>query len=251
MREAPEPEPVAEAVKVPVAGSIVPHFGQGMTVQTLAADYRRIVELVESAPEGGEGAMAKDIASGLGLELVPAKIEGVRSRARRLAERGWLAVSLTEVRDNAVYLSVDDIGVSLRQRIAYTETSLPSPAVAAPTAASPRRPVGRPPAWWEEQRASGWSGNRAEVSTGACSPSAPLPLRNPPQPSPRPAQVRLRSAPPSAGDNRNASTSSTIRAPSTRGSSTHTGFLIDVACDSGRYAIVHHYERIDPAVAVS
>ncbi|MFF3879139.1 hypothetical protein [Streptomyces sp. NPDC001978] len=93
VQEAPEPVPAAKAVKVPVAGSIVPHFGEGMTVEALAPDYRRIVELVESAPEGGEGVSAKEIASGLGLELVPAKIEGVRSKARRLAERGWLAVS--------------------------------------------------------------------------------------------------------------------------------------------------------------
>jgi hypothetical protein len=93
VQEAPEPVPAAKAVKVPVAGSIVPHFGEGMTVEALAPDYRRIVELVESGPEGGEGVTAKEIASGLGLELVPAKIEGVRSKARRLAERGWLTVS--------------------------------------------------------------------------------------------------------------------------------------------------------------
>ncbi|WP_245873202.1 single-stranded DNA-binding protein [Streptomyces phaeoluteigriseus] len=39
---------------------------------------------------------------------------------------------ITEIRDNVVYLSVDDLGISLRQRIAYTETSLPSLAAAAP-----------------------------------------------------------------------------------------------------------------------
>lgn len=27
----------------------------------------------------------------------------------------------------------------------------------------------------------------------------------------------------------------------------HTGFLVDVACDAGRYAVVHHYEKLDPA----
>lgn len=91
VQKAPVPE--AKAVKVPVAGSIVPHFGEGMTVQALAPDYRRIVELVESSPGDSEGVSAKEIASGLGLELVPAKIEGVRSKARRMAERGWLAVS--------------------------------------------------------------------------------------------------------------------------------------------------------------
>ncbi|MER8062596.1 MULTISPECIES: hypothetical protein [unclassified Streptomyces] len=87
------PLPEAKAVKVPIAGSIVPHVGEGMTVEVLAPGYRRIVELVASSPGGDEGASAKEIAFGPGLELVPAKIEGVRSKARRLAERGWLAVS--------------------------------------------------------------------------------------------------------------------------------------------------------------
>lgn len=91
VQEAPEAVPAAKAVKVPVPGSTVPHFGEGMTVEALAPEYRWIVELVGSGPEGGEGVSAKEIASG--LELVPAKIEGARSRARRLAERGWLAVS--------------------------------------------------------------------------------------------------------------------------------------------------------------
>ncbi|MFF9458872.1 hypothetical protein [Streptomyces flaveolus] len=27
----------------------------------------------------------------------------------------------------------------------------------------------------------------------------------------------------------------------------HTGFMIDVACDAGRYSVVHHYEELDPA----
>lgn len=64
-----------------------------MTVEALAPDYRRIVELMESCPEGGEGVSAKEIASGLGLELVPAKIEGVRAKTKRLAEQDWLTVS--------------------------------------------------------------------------------------------------------------------------------------------------------------
>ncbi|MFF1276960.1 single-stranded DNA-binding protein [Streptomyces marokkonensis] len=85
---------------------------------------------------------------------------------------------ITEIRDNALYLSVDELGISLRQRIAYTETSLPSPAaaapisptasvasVAAPAAAQPvgvgaggpaAGQAGGPPAWWERRRATGW-----------------------------------------------------------------------------------------------
>lgn len=71
------------------------------------------------------------------------------------------------VKDDSVYLSVDDLGISLRRRIAYTETSLPSPIAARPvTAPPPPQPAtafpatgrpGSPPAWWEEKRASSWS----------------------------------------------------------------------------------------------
>lgn len=86
-------EEAAARDKDPVAGSIVPRRGEGMTAAALAPDYRRIVELVESGPGDGEGISAKDIAGRLELPLVPAKIEGVRSRAKRLAERGWLAAS--------------------------------------------------------------------------------------------------------------------------------------------------------------
>ncbi|MFI6056552.1 hypothetical protein ACIBCO_41705 [Streptomyces violascens] len=91
--DVPVPGPREAVVeRLPVAGSIVPRHGEEMTAAALAPDYRRIVELVESAAGEGEGISAKQVAAGLGLELVPAKIEGVRSRARRLAERGWLTV---------------------------------------------------------------------------------------------------------------------------------------------------------------
>ncbi|OIJ93220.1 single-stranded DNA-binding protein [Streptomyces sp. MUSC 14] len=76
---------------------------------------------------------------------------------------------ITAIRDNSIYLSVDDIGISLRGRIAYTETSLPSPAAAAPVtvplAPQPKAPTtprpttgreSRPPAWWEKKRAARW-----------------------------------------------------------------------------------------------
>ncbi|MFI6690059.1 hypothetical protein [Streptomyces sp. NPDC050485] len=39
---------------------------------------------------GPEGLRAKELAGLLGLELVPAKIEGVRVKVKRLAARGWL-----------------------------------------------------------------------------------------------------------------------------------------------------------------
>jgi single-strand DNA-binding protein len=100
---------------------------------------------------------------------------------------------ITEIRDNAVYLSVDDLGISLRQRIAYTETSLPSPAaaapisptasvasVAAPAAAQPSGAgtggrsagqTGSPPAWWEQRRTTGWHHPAARTPADAVSPN--------------------------------------------------------------------------------
>ncbi|MFE2583305.1 single-stranded DNA-binding protein [Streptomyces sp. NPDC059378] len=90
---------------------------------------------------------------------------------------------ITEIRDNSLYLSVDDLGISLRQRIAYTESSLPSPAAAAPVtpppAAQPAAPStprpatrgpGNPPAWWEARRSSGWSEPRTSTTAAGAAP---------------------------------------------------------------------------------
>ncbi|MBG0850331.1 hypothetical protein I2W78_00160 [Streptomyces spinoverrucosus] len=90
---AQEAPAVSGKAPAPVVGSVVPRWHEAATVDALAVDYRRIVELVESSAGGSEGISAKQLAAGLGLELVPAKIEGVRSKARRLAERGWLTAS--------------------------------------------------------------------------------------------------------------------------------------------------------------
>jgi hypothetical protein len=86
----PRQEP-AEAEKGPAAGTIVPRWHRGAAAQALAPGYRRIVELVES--HDGEGISAKELTARMDLALVPAKIEGVRSKAKRLAERGWLTAS--------------------------------------------------------------------------------------------------------------------------------------------------------------
>ncbi|KIX79628.1 hypothetical protein SF12_03680 [Streptomyces sp. MBRL 601] len=40
---------------------------------------------------GGNAMDCRQLADALGLERVPAKVEGVRSKAKRLASRGWLA----------------------------------------------------------------------------------------------------------------------------------------------------------------
>lgn len=89
---------------------------------------------------------------------------------------------ITDVRDSTLWISVDAIGISLRQRIVYTETSLPGPAAAAPVIAPPqpaapsaprpatRRP-GNPPHWWEEKRSANWTATGSTTTADR----APLP----------------------------------------------------------------------------
>lgn len=80
-----------EAVPSPVSGSVVPPWRDGVPETVLAPDYQRILGVLEERRAAGKGPVkAREIAAELGLETTPAKVEGVRSRARRLAERGWL-----------------------------------------------------------------------------------------------------------------------------------------------------------------
>ncbi|MET7861276.1 hypothetical protein ABZS81_29565 [Streptomyces sp. NPDC005318] len=80
-----------EAGSAAVAGSTVPHRREGVTGTALAPDYQRIMSVLAAEKTAGRGGMrAKELAAALGLELVPAKIEGVRCRAKRLVEWGWI-----------------------------------------------------------------------------------------------------------------------------------------------------------------
>ncbi|MEU6325478.1 hypothetical protein, partial [Streptomyces sp. NPDC047009] len=79
--------PVAGAVGA-VPGSVVPRWREGLDAGVLASDYRRIMAIVTELVE--EAMDCRQLAVALGLEPVPAKVEGVRSKAKRLAARGWL-----------------------------------------------------------------------------------------------------------------------------------------------------------------
>lgn len=87
-----ETEAEQETAPSPVPGSTVPPWREGLPVTVLASDYQRISGVVEERAPAGQGSLkVREIAVGLlGLETTPAKVEGVRSKARRLAERGWL-----------------------------------------------------------------------------------------------------------------------------------------------------------------
>jgi hypothetical protein len=55
---------------------------------SVLADYQRIVSVLESEA-GREGMRCQQLAVALGVQAVPAKVEGLRSKAKRLVERGW------------------------------------------------------------------------------------------------------------------------------------------------------------------
>ncbi|MEV8563910.1 hypothetical protein AB0478_47865, partial [Streptomyces sp. NPDC051917] len=75
----------------PVPGSIVPPWREGLPVTVLTPDYQRILGVLEERQPSCQGPLkAREITVQLGLETTSAKVEGVRSKARRLAERGWL-----------------------------------------------------------------------------------------------------------------------------------------------------------------
>ena len=62
----------------------------------LAPDCQRIVGMLEERRSAGKGPVkAREIAVELGLEVTPAKVEGVRTKARHLAERGWLLLEVS------------------------------------------------------------------------------------------------------------------------------------------------------------
>lgn len=79
-------------VTAAVPGSVVPHWREGLASTVLAPDYQRIMDvLAGGSGTCGEAMDCRQLAAALGLEPVPAKVEGVRSKAKRLAARGWLA----------------------------------------------------------------------------------------------------------------------------------------------------------------
>ncbi|MFD8693171.1 hypothetical protein [Streptomyces sp. NPDC059651] len=91
LTEAAEAETVSAPAPAPVPGSIVPPWCEGLPVTVLAPDCQQILGVLEERRSAGRQPLkAREITALLGLETSSAKVEGVRSKARRLAERGWL-----------------------------------------------------------------------------------------------------------------------------------------------------------------
>lgn len=88
------PDPGQVSVPEGTAGrprSVVPVRRGGLGVSVLSPDYQRIMTVVADRGRAGDGAVTcREITAALGLQVVASKVEGVRSKAKRLVERGWL-----------------------------------------------------------------------------------------------------------------------------------------------------------------
>lgn len=89
---APAGVPGPRAARV---GSIVPVWRPALSADALAPDYQRILSLLAEHHSGSAEAVmtCQELTAALGLAPVPACVEGVRSKMKRLADRGWAAES--------------------------------------------------------------------------------------------------------------------------------------------------------------
>ncbi|WP_371648090.1 MULTISPECIES: hypothetical protein [unclassified Streptomyces] len=82
------PEPSETLVPHGTGVMMVPPWREGFVVAVLPDVYRDIVEVIADAPGPVQ---AKQIVPRIGLPTTTGKIEGTRSKLKRLVERGWLA----------------------------------------------------------------------------------------------------------------------------------------------------------------
>lgn len=70
----------------------VPVWCEGLDGSVLSADYQRILMALADRSRLGQGPMTcQEMAGGFGMEVVPARVEALRSKAKRLVARGWAA----------------------------------------------------------------------------------------------------------------------------------------------------------------
>lgn len=74
------------------AKSQVPVWREGWAWTALSADYQRVVSALADRVRLGQGPLTcQEVASAFGMDVVPARVETLRSKAKRLVARGWLA----------------------------------------------------------------------------------------------------------------------------------------------------------------
>ncbi|GGV05669.1 hypothetical protein GCM10010275_51670 [Streptomyces litmocidini] len=71
--------------------SVVPVWHAGLAWSALSADYQRIVRALADRKRLGQGPLTcQEMAACFGLDPAPAKVEALRSKAKRLTARRWL-----------------------------------------------------------------------------------------------------------------------------------------------------------------
>jgi hypothetical protein len=84
----PAPGRSRHADSSPIGVLTVPPWGPGVAQSVLPSSYRDLLEVLVDA---GRPLRAGRIAAAAGLSTDKSKIEGLRSKLKRLVERGWLA----------------------------------------------------------------------------------------------------------------------------------------------------------------
>ncbi|WP_155056511.1 hypothetical protein [Streptomyces blattellae] len=70
----------------------VPMWREGLDWSALSVDYQRILQLGADQVRLGQGPVTcQEMAAAFGMDVVPARVEALRSKAKRLVARGWLA----------------------------------------------------------------------------------------------------------------------------------------------------------------
>lgn len=72
--------------------SQVPVWREGLAWSVLSVDYQRILQTLADRSRLGQGPLTcQEMAVAFGMDVVPARVEALRSKAKRLVARGWLA----------------------------------------------------------------------------------------------------------------------------------------------------------------
>ncbi|MFJ3365681.1 hypothetical protein [Streptomyces anthocyanicus] len=72
--------------------SQVPVWREGLDASVLSMDYQRVLQALADRHRLRQGPLAcQEMAVVFGLDAVPSKVEVLRSKAKRLVARGWLA----------------------------------------------------------------------------------------------------------------------------------------------------------------
>ncbi|MEV5533535.1 hypothetical protein [Streptomyces prunicolor] len=70
----------------------IPVWREGLAWSVLSVDYQRILQALADRHRLHQGPLTcQEMAAVFGMDVVPAKVEALRSKAKRLVARGWLA----------------------------------------------------------------------------------------------------------------------------------------------------------------